>query len=117
MSTTVTITMTYRSPVRIVNDDWPVIARGGWYSGPIECQANEMAFIKVRKNADGRCIVYGRRGAGPGGQVAGYHGSAAGYLLADDTRLIEHIRCVGASMGCPELANDCIADLPPESVS
>lgn len=59
-----TITLTGRPPVRINEDNWPVIAKGkgDWFENrEIPCQSNaeEHAWIRVRQHSDGRAIVYG----------------------------------------------------------
>lgn len=59
-----TITLTDHPPVKIVEDQWPIVAEGKWdnHDGKVECQANRrwLAWLKVRQHADGRTIVYGR---------------------------------------------------------
>jgi hypothetical protein len=57
-----TITLTNRPPVRIDEDQWPVIADGTWtdHDGQVECQANRRwkMHIRVRQHTDGRAVVY-----------------------------------------------------------
>lgn len=57
-----TITLTDRAPVRIREDQWPVIAVGTYedYEG-LKREANWIVSvsIRVRQNQDGRAIVYG----------------------------------------------------------
>ena len=58
-----TITLTGRAPVKIVEDNWPIIAHGHWldHDNQYESQANRRwrIDIRVRQHADGRAIVYG----------------------------------------------------------
>ena len=57
-----TITLSNRQPVKIDEDNWPVIADAKDYvhDGQVECQANRKStwWIKVRQHKDGRAIVY-----------------------------------------------------------
>lgn len=57
------ITLTGRAPVRIREDEWPVIASGSYrdHDNQYEFQANRKwkCDIRVRQHADGRAIVYG----------------------------------------------------------
>lgn len=60
---TLTIALTGARPVKIKDDEWPVIGHG-WFSdhdGEFDFQANcrWKCDIRVRANADGRAIVYG----------------------------------------------------------
>lgn len=114
-----TITMTDRRPIKIVEDDWPVIAIAKWCSNYPECQANEEAAIRVREHSDGRRVVYGARDSGPGGMRIGYTGTHAGYLLdapSDDTATIKAIHDVAAEIGMEELGQQCIQDMPAQEV-
>jgi hypothetical protein len=58
-----TITLSGRPPVKIKEDDWPVIAHGSWsdHDNQYEFQANRKwnLDIRVRQHEDGRAIVYG----------------------------------------------------------
>ena len=60
---TLTITLTDRPPVKIIDADWPVIAHGSYdrHDGQVESEANRIwsLSIRVRRHADGRLIVYG----------------------------------------------------------
>ena len=62
-SKTRTITLTGRAPVRIREDEWPVIASGSYkdWDNQYEFQANRVwkVSIRVRQHPDGRAIVYG----------------------------------------------------------
>src|SRR5271168_80256 len=71
MTTTITITMSERRPLKIEPELWPVIAEADWHNGQYECQANTIRRIRVRQHVDGRRIVYGWQQAGDGGQHAG----------------------------------------------
>ena len=58
------ISITGRPPVRIREDDWPIIAKGKWdrHDGKTYSQANRTWSIGIRVRQhkhDGRAIVYG----------------------------------------------------------
>ncbi len=61
-----TIIMTDTAPVKIVQEDWPVIAHGCYFSQGTERESDFQSIekleidIRVRKHADGRTLVYGR---------------------------------------------------------
>lgn len=111
-----TITLTDRRPIRIDDDAWPIVAVGKWHEGQHESQANRTAAIRVREHGDGRRIVYGVATSAWQGEG----GASAGYLLdaaAGDDATVRAIHDVAARIGHPDLAADCIADLPAEVVS
>ena len=58
-----TITLTDRAPVRIIDEDWPIIAEGSWsaHDGQVESEANRTwdLTVRVRQHTDGRTITYG----------------------------------------------------------
>ena len=112
-----TITLTDARPVRIYEDEWPVIASSSWHSGEHESQANETATIRVRQHADGRVIVYSVHDSGPGGMPIGWRGSASGVQIGrageppSDAQIVAAIRACDPLPGL-RLAANCIADLP-----
>ena len=64
-TTTRTITLTEKRPVKIIDAEWPIIAQGD-VSGddfdpgcPNPATEKWSDWIKVRQHADGRAIVYG----------------------------------------------------------
>ena len=106
-----TITLTDRAPIRIVEDDWPVIASAKWWAGVHEVQSDRTALLRVRKHADGRHIVYGAT------DWVGDSGQRAGVVLdAGDPGLCRAIRDVARMIGHGDLAAECIANLPPERI-
>lgn len=111
-----TITLTGRPPVRIVEDEWPVIARARDWEGEYEVQSGRKWWLYVRQHQDGRALVYGRHAT----SYRDESDLAAGELLdATPTGLglAESIRRVGESLGAGEVLIDrCIADLPPEDL-
>lgn len=114
------VTLTGRPPVTFLESDWPVIAKASSFSGGNghACQANEEAWIRVRKHADGRHLVYGQRDSGPGGMHLGYRGVSAGELIDSDEDVTAAIHAVVEELGegWESLAEDCIADLPAEEI-
>lgn len=110
----ITITLSDAPPVRVRADEWPIVARADDHDGAVECQANHVWWILVRRHVDGRTIVYGDLDSGPGGVHAGWRGASAGYLLrdADPEATIRAIRRVAGVVG-EDLGDRVIADLPP----
>lgn len=117
---TIKVTLSERRPVNINPELWPVIASAKtfWGGNGVWCQASEEAWIKVRQHDDGRTLVYCDRDRGNGGMPAGYRGVAGGYLLdsSDSDEIVRAIRRCGGIIGAPELADECIADLPAEEI-
>lgn len=130
-----TITLTDARPVKIYEDEWPIIAEARTHSGEIECQANEEWSIRVREHADGRRIVYAYRDRGPGGMALSYRGIRAGRLIPtrrskdghdpsyhnlalgpDEVATIKAIGEMGDAIDDNALADECIADLPAEEI-
>ena len=113
-TTTRTITLTDRPPVRIIEADWPEIAHGWDYDGSpyaVRCQSDEW-HLRVRQHADGRALVY-----------AVYTGADArpdrrgGELLEAGDNLVEAIKRVGRDLDLPDSTiRECIADLPPVAI-
>jgi hypothetical protein len=135
-----TITLTDRAPVKIREDQWPVIATGSADDDDSSQPGNEPnrewgRTIRVRQHADGRAIVYGiynydTRFQGANGAVA-----KRGELLpaATHKQIIAAIRSVGADLATAEeeagidpdqkdavrwreAVQECIADLPAEEL-
>ena len=111
------ITLTNRAPVTIDPAQWGTIANAGWYSGQYECQANEIEFLRVRRHADGRVIVYGVRESGPGGMPMSYVGARGGELVLAGRSIAAAIQRVGESIDAQESTiSECIAALPAEEL-
>jgi hypothetical protein len=132
-----TITLTGRPPVRIVEDDWPVVAQatGKAYEGEFEFQSNRTTrmAIRVRQHADGRTIVYAtydydtrwqheRCRQYKAGEMFPVNGADAG-RIGDTEPIIAAINRVASEMAglvgdgpgglsFRDLARECIADLP-----
>jgi hypothetical protein len=121
------ITMTDAPPVRIREDQWPVIAHGAYsaHDNEHEFQANRRwsTAIRVREHQDGRRIVYGVYD-----YSSQYRGDRdvtlrAGVRLDADGDVVAAIREVAATLAealvdgaaehVAEACRDCIADLPP----
>jgi hypothetical protein len=117
-----TITLSDRPPVKIVEEEWPIIASAKYWDTQHESQANRTWSLRVRQHQqDGRTIVYGIRST----RFQGERGAAAGELLTppegaqikDDEWYVwdeipAAIKRVAARCGCERIADDCIADLP-----
>lgn len=132
MGKTRTITLTGRAPVRIDENDWPVIARAsGDTCGITDPVLREQALqrgeadeyaLRVRQHSDGRTIVYGTYTVGLNRQHDGL--THAGYVLMPGfledpsaEALSRVIGKVGKELGVPaQLIADCIADLPAEEI-
>lgn len=126
-----TITLTGRPPVRIKEDEWPVIAAGSWsaHDGQIPQQADREwdITIRVRAHADGRAIVYGVYRYDTLWQSEHCETHRVGVLLdagadvaaaIDDIadQLIERISDVDMHRHVREAADECIGDLPPQEI-
>ena len=118
-----TITLTGRPPVKIYEDEWPVIAEAkddsygsGDYAryqqAKLQGELDEYA-IRVREHADGRAIVYAVFDAAtPWTRNEDRRG---GELLDNGADLPAAIRRVGKDSNIPDsVIRDCIADLPAE---
>ena len=106
-----TIPLTDRAPVKIREDQWPVVAWSSDHDGEIECQANHKWRITVRRHSDGRTIVYGKQDnqCEPDIEV--------GYLLPNEDGTVRAIRKVGEEIGANAVTiQACIADLPAEEI-
>lgn len=122
-----TITLTDRPPVRIREQDWPVVAIASYHDieGEYECQSDRWwrGFIRVRRHEDGRMVVYARSwNSAPCYGEHEYDEHAGELLTADDTDgLIGAIHRVHNTIGGADqdhhdswrvLAAECIAALP-----
>lgn len=120
-----TITLTGRRPVKIVEDQWPVIASatGDSYRGNDYARHNQAAGqgeldeyrLTVRQHADGRAIVYGVF-AGASAWT-GNESRRGGQLLDAGDDLADAIRRVGEDCNLPDtVIRECVADLPAETI-
>ena len=111
-----TITLTDRAPVRIKEDEWPVLAQGSWTDGAANLS------LRVRQHDDGRAILYGLyedptwdQAYKVGRLLADGADLAAGIKnVADD--LIERVGREQARRHIREAVDECIADLPAEDL-
>lgn len=119
--------MSESAPVKIDPDHWPVIAHVDWHDGQIECQALEIAAVKVREHSDGRRLVYGWVKIDPDRERQGSRDVYAGYLVVDQNRqnddpstleadTIRAIRRVAGVINHEELGAECIGDLPAQGL-
>lgn len=115
-----TVKLSGRPPVTFLEKDWPVTAKASDFSGGSghACQANEEAWIRVRRHADGRYLVYGQRDSGPGGTPLGYRGVCAGELVEAGDDVVDAIHSVVEEFGegWEQLAAECINSLPAEEI-
>jgi hypothetical protein len=135
------IAMSERRPLSIDPEQWPLIARADRHDGKVACQANHEWSIRVREHSDGRRIVYGYLRSGNGGTYAGWRGAEGGFLVPssdtpryrddtlagrpvklidsyapDESETVRAIRRVGGIIDDDRLADECIADLPAETI-
>ena len=122
-----TITLTGRPPVRIVEEQWPVVAYAAYenFQGEVRDQAVRTwdASIRVRQHEDGRVLIYAMdRHWSAFPHEAGYE-FRGGYLLAASgdvcetvIRLAEEIVAAGGGEYMRTLGRECIADLPAEEI-
>lgn len=132
-----TITLTDRPPVKISEDEWPIIATGSADADDSDGRGNQpnrewTRTLRVRQHKDGRAIVYGVYGYST--KFQGANGAAAkrGALLAAPAtpdQIIAAIRVIGDELAEAEsdapiedsrkdsrqwrvAVQTCIADLP-----
>jgi hypothetical protein len=124
-----TITLTDRPPVKITEDNWPVIAEGrdDWYEGEFAGQANRSTdrSVRARRNADGRVIVYAvhdhmSKWVDESGLTV-RHGELVNKAETPDIIEAIHGVCdrmhgVTGDIVWQRLAHECIADLPAETI-
>ena len=131
-----TITLTGQRPVKIYEDEWPLVASCSWGDNDrpdYEPEANRRAdaTLRVRQHADGRTLVYGTYHYTTLFQGEDDAHAAAGSLvsIADgDGAIITAIRDTAERLSSydslpddwqpdwPLLADECIADLPAEQL-
>ena len=119
--TNIKITLSDARPVSINPDTWPVIAAASAHDGKVQCQANTEWSIQVREHSDGRRLIYSIKTAGNGGQYAGFRDARGGFLLESrsvweqskiEDETIRAIRRAAGIIERPDLADECIGDLP-----
>ena len=126
-----TITLTDRPPVRIREDQWPRIASGDYkdWDNQYESQANRTwkINIRVRQHADGRAIVYGTYEHDTQFQNENGETHRVGLLIepGDDLshtikqaveQLTERVSDEERHRHIRDAGNECIADLPAETL-
>lgn len=130
-----TITLTGRPPVKIDEDNWPVIASAAdeEHDGLVRCQANRLSnwSVKVRQHDDGRAIVYATYGYSSNWQGARGYSAKRGVMLPADCSAQDICNAIGsvcedvAGAECDgddaarwtTLAAECIADMPAEELA
>jgi len=120
------ITLTGRAPVRIVEDDWPLVASAtddsytgpdyGRYQQALGRGEVDLYHLYVRRHADGRAIVYA---VFIGATAWTGHGSSrGGDLLAGGDDVAAAVRRIGEECGIPDhVIRACTADLPAEDLA
>jgi len=135
MSTTRTITLSDRPPATVVEENWPVIASAtrSEHDGQVEQQANRRRkwSMHVRQHEDGRTIIYATYTYVTNWQKERGYSVKHGQLIAADKatteevcRTIKHVaermmECEHASDDADrwrQIADECIADLPADSL-
>jgi len=120
-----TITLTDRRPVKIIEDEWPVLARatGDSYQGDDYARRQQAQaigelddyYLYVRQHAEGRTIVYGILDAANAWTCS--ESRRGGQLLDAGADIAAAIREVGEDCGLPDsVIRECIADLPAEEI-
>ncbi len=133
--TTRTITLTGRPPVKIHEEDWPVIAeavQSDW-DNQYEFQANRKWSwtVKVRQHEDGRTLVYAAYSYTSNFQDERGYSAKHGVLLDAEDATTEGV-CRAIESVCSDMADaeadddysarwktlaaECIADLPAEEL-
>lgn len=122
------VIMTNRPPVRVSDETWPIVASGAAShddSGGRGNQPNRERtnWIRVRRHADGRHLVYGVSDYTTRFQGESGYSYSGGELLdagADPIPVIHRvahgIMARGGDDAMTEAAHACIADLPAEDL-
>jgi hypothetical protein len=106
-----TVKLFDHAPVRVVKDDWPLIASAKDWDNQYEFQANRTWTLRVRQHADGRALVYGLHTT----QFQHERGREGGMLVASKDEIPAAVHKVAERLKFPvELAEECINDLPAE---
>jgi hypothetical protein len=126
-----TITLSDRRPVTIDEKAWPVIASAmdEEHDGQVRSQANRESewAIRVRLHDDGRMIIYATYSYSSNWQGERHYSVRHGMLVEAEAVIAEAIKAVATRMAAAEhagddaarwaqLADDCIADLPAETL-
>jgi hypothetical protein len=119
-----TITMTGRAPIRIREDDWHQVAIAKHWDGEFESQANRSWTVRAREHVtDGRVIVsavYNTRWqheqCAAAGELLDTGRAPTSDTSGNDADVVAAIIKVCQAIGRPGLADECIADLPPQEI-
>jgi hypothetical protein len=105
------IRLTTAPPVRIREQDWPVIASGRWYTGPIEFPRATKGWIFVRRRSDGCVIVYGGLGNKRAGEIVS---PRSGVTIAVIDDIVDAIVRVARELDAPNhVPREIVTKLPP----
>jgi hypothetical protein len=108
------IAMSGRRPIRIVENEWPLIAGASRASH----DGNREWRIRVLEHEDGRRIVYGWSHAIGQDVPYGWRRRAGGFLVVagDEEGTVRAIRRVARIIDDEALFDECVADLPAQDV-
>lgn len=122
-----TITLTDRPPVRIREDQWPIVAHGNYedFDNQYKFQANRTTDIdiRVRMHTDGRAIVYGtydystrfQQGRGlvvRSGKLCDPGADLPSAIREVGEQLIERLQDRADATNIRDVIAECIAKLP-----
>ena len=127
-----TITLTGKPPVKIREDQWPVVAQGGYEDcdNQFDFQSSRITDldIRVRRHDDGRSVVYGVYDYTTRWQGERSETKRAGYVIDPDGDIVATIKRVGDDLVqqavrrdivrdiVRDAVNECIADLPAQEI-
>lgn len=103
------ISMTGAAPVQIADAQWPIYAQSSWHGGLPPGTADRSCWLKVRRHADGRSIVYG----GFDTKIEGERELRGGELVPVGGDLVAAIKRVSATCNAQECLDRCLSALPP----
>jgi hypothetical protein len=113
-----TITLTGRAPISITKTEWPILAIGKIFDGPKEDESKNIRCTTVREHEDGRVIVYSWWKSKETG-IPWTRGGIITERPVSDEEIVQYIKDVTRNVLSEEhmdVAERCIANMPPEEV-